>query len=72
MDKKLEDLLSMNESDLLSYFKKTKPSYAELTAVLGELEFRPDSEAKKNLYRYAARQISQTGMFQRVAKNGNK
>lgn len=68
IDKPLDELLSLNEEKLLEYLKKAKPSYSELTAVLAELNFKPDSEAKKNLYRYAARQISQTGMFQRVAK----
>jgi hypothetical protein len=69
LDKTLDEMLAMNKDDLLAYFKSKRPSQRELLAVLEELDFHPDSEAKKSLYKYAARQIGETGVFQRVAKS---
>ena len=68
IDKTLDELLAMNGDELLTYFEKTRPSRTELLSILSELDFRPGSEAQKSLYKYAARQISETGMFQRVAR----
>ena len=68
IDKPINDLLSMSSEELLSYFDRTKPSRAELLRLLETLGFHPGSEAQKSLYKYAARQISETGMFQRVAR----
>ncbi len=67
IDAPIEELMSMNADSLLSYFEEKRPSRAELLKLLGELDFHPGSEAQKSLYKYAARQIAETGMFQRVA-----
>lgn len=67
IDKPMNELLSMSSEDLLSYFENVRPSKAELLTILGELDYHPGSEAQKSLYKYAARQIAETGMFQRVA-----
>lgn len=67
IDKSPQELLTMSSGDLLDYFDQVRPSKAELLTILGELDFHPGSEAQKSLYKYAARQISETGMFQRVA-----
>lgn len=69
IDLSVQELLAMDSNDLLGYFEKVRPSKAELLAVLNELDFHPGSEAQKGLYKYAARQIAETGMFQRVATN---
>lgn len=69
IDKPVQELLSMSSSDLLEYFERVRPNKAELLTILGDLDFHPGSEAQKSLYKYAARQISETGMFQRVATN---
>lgn len=68
IDKPLPDLLAMGYDDLMKYFEDRQPSRSELILVLRELGFEPGSEAKKSLYKYASRQISETGMFQRVAR----
>ena len=68
IDKSVQELLGMNAEELLDYFERVRPSKAELLSVLGELDFHPGSEAQKGLYKYAARQIAETGMFQRVAE----
>ena len=67
IDAPIEELLAMNADMLLSYFEEKRPSRTELLKLLGELDFHPGSEAQKSLYKYAARQIAETGMFQRVA-----
>ena len=72
IDVSIKELLSMDAADLLSYFEKVRPNKAELLAVLNELDFHPGSEAQKGLYKYAARQIAETGMFLRVAESNVK
>lgn len=67
IDKSVQEMLAMSSSDLLDYFESVRPNKAELLSILGDLDFHPGSEAQKSLYKYAARQISETGMFQRVS-----
>lgn len=69
IDKTVSELLSMSSDELLDYFEAVRPNKAELLAVLNDLDFHPGSEAQKGLYKYAARQIAETGMFERVASN---
>jgi hypothetical protein len=68
IDKTIDDMLAMSSDELLAYFDRTRPSRTEMLRLLEKLDFHPGSEAQKSLYKYAARQISETGMFQRVAK----
>jgi hypothetical protein len=68
IDKTLEEMLAMSSEALLDYFDRTRPSRTEMLRLLEKLDFHPGSEAQKGLYKYAARQISETGMFQRVAR----
>jgi len=68
IDKSLDEMLAMSSEELLAYFDRTRPSRTELLRLLEKLDFHPGSEAQKSLYKYAARQISETGMFQRVAR----
>lgn len=68
INKTMDEMLAMTTDELLQYFDRARPSKLELMGILEKLDFHPGSEAQKSLYRYAARQISETGMFQRVAK----
>jgi hypothetical protein len=68
IDKSLDEMLAMSSEELLEYFDRTRPSRSELLRLLEKLDFHPGSEAQKSLYKYAARQISETGMFKRVAR----
>jgi hypothetical protein len=68
IDKTLDEMLAMSSDGLLEYFDRTRPSRHEMLRLLEKLDFHPGSEAQKSLYKYAARQISETGMFQRVAR----
>ena len=69
IDRSVSELLKMDSNELMNYFERVRPNKAELLSVLNELDFHPGSEAQKSLYKYAARQIAETGMFQRVAMN---
>lgn len=72
IDKTLDEMLAMTSDDLLSYFERTRPSRTELLRFLEKLDFHPGGEAQKSLYKYAARQISETGMFKRVARSDDR
>jgi hypothetical protein len=76
IEKSLDELMTMLPSDLLEYLEKRKPTVAELLGILDELGIKAGSEDRKHLIRFAAREISDTGMFQRVARgaaaNGKK
>jgi hypothetical protein len=67
IDKNVDNLLHMSQADLFEYFVKKKPTLRELLSVLSNLGIRPGSEDRKHLVRFAAREISEIGMFQRVA-----
>jgi len=68
IDRPVDELMQMGAEELLDYFEIRRPSRTELLKILGELDFHPGSEAQKSLYKYAARHLSETGMFQRVAR----
>lgn len=70
--KPLDELLALTGEEILKYFESVRPSQNELLALLRQLGFRPGSDAKKSLYKYAARQLSETGMFQRVAHSNQE
>ena len=68
IDKTTDELLAMNRDDLCSYFKNKKVSRTELLKLLSQFDIRPTPEDKVNLVNFAAREISDFGMYQRVAK----
>ena len=67
LDKSADDLTQMSQADLLNYLEKKKPTIREISDLLKQLGIRPGSEDKKHLIRFAAREIAEIGMFQRVA-----
>ncbi len=68
IDKTTEELLAMSHDDLRKYFKDKKVSRTELLKLLSHFDIRPGREAKTNLVDFVAREISDLGMYQRVAK----
>ncbi len=68
IDKTTEELLAMGHDDLKRYFENTKVSRTELLNLLSQFDIQPGSEAKKNLLDFVAREISDLGMYERVAK----
>ena len=69
IDKPVEELMDMDSDSLLRYFEDRRPSKEELLRLLSGLDFHPGSKAQEQLYRYAATQLSETGLFSRVAQS---
>ena len=67
IDKSVKELLAMNHDDLKCYFVNRKVSRTELVKLLLEFDVRPTYEDRGNLVEFAAREISDFGMYQRVA-----
>lgn len=70
LDRNLEMLLAMTKSELVEYLTRKKPTISELMKLLEELGIRPGSDDRKNLLRFVAREISETGLHQRVSRGG--
>ena len=58
----------MNRDDLCKYFRSRKVSRTELLKLLSQFDIRPTAGDKVNIIDFAAREISDVGMYQRVAK----
>ena len=67
IDKTQDQLMAMTREGLRAYFCKREVSRTELFRLLDEFGLRPKAEAKKNIVDFAAREISDLGMFRRVA-----
>ena len=61
----------MKCEDLNDYFKKRKVSKTELMDLLSWFDICPSSQDKLNLVDFAAREISEVGMYQRIARHLN-
>lgn len=68
INKTTEELLAMGSDDLKKYFKDVKVSRSELLSLLSQFDIKPGSAAKKNLVDFVAREISDLGMYERVAR----
>jgi len=67
IDKPIDELMHMSPSDLSEYLEKKKPTISEIISILTRLGIKPGSEDRKHLLRFAAREIAEIGMFQRIA-----
>lgn len=72
LTKSPEELMSMNVEDLKDYLHSIKASREEILALLLKLDIRPGSSAKQSLVDFAAREISEIGMYRRVARGDRK
>ena len=68
IEKTDDDLMAMSSDELMRYFEIRRVSRTEILRLLARFGIRPGSEYKKSLRDFAAREISDFGMFQRVAK----
>ncbi len=68
LDKPTELLLVMSADELQRYFTERFVSNAELLTILNELGIAPKGKQRGKLLEFAAHEISDLGMFQRVAK----
>lgn len=67
-----DELMKMDAASLAAYFHEVKASRDELLEMLSRLDIRPGAVAKKNLMEFAAREISEIGMYRRVAGGRDK
>ena len=72
IDRTTDELLTMNREDLSKYFRGKKVSRTELMNLLLQFDIRPSPSDKVNLVDFAAREISDIGMYQRVAKGARR
>jgi hypothetical protein len=64
-----EELMEMDANSLKAYFQEARLSKSEVLNLLAALDIRPGSAARKSLFEFAAQEISDIGMFRRVAKS---
>lgn len=68
LTKKPEELMLMDADALKTYFLSIKASKKEILGLLESLDIRSGSVARNNLAAFAAREISEIGMYRRVAQ----
>jgi Ca2+-binding EF-hand superfamily protein len=68
LTKKPEELMAMDADSLKAYFLSIKASKKEILDLLESMDIRPGSVARNNLTEFAAREISDIGMYRRVAQ----
>jgi hypothetical protein len=71
LNKKPEELMAMDADALKAYFMSIKASKKEILDLLESMDIRPGSVARNNLTEFAAREISDIGMYRRVAQGSN-
>lgn len=70
IDKPIADLVRMMREDLISYLERADPSREELLNLLKEIDATPSKEGRQGLIEFAARELSETGRFMRIATSG--
>jgi len=69
IDRTLDDLYAMSESELKDYFEKVKATPEELLEIVGELGINPKNDGYKALVDLVSREISETGRFKRISSS---
>jgi hypothetical protein len=67
IDKPIHELLEMDERTLIDYFERIEVESAELLEILKQLDVSPHRESRRSLLEFAARELSETGLFMRIA-----
>lgn len=68
--KDARELMEMDAESLREYFHSIRASREEILSLLSELDIRPKNVMRQNLIEFASREISDIGMFKRVADGG--
>lgn len=72
IDKSVDQLLEMSRDELQRYFSDRLVSSRELKELLEGLDIAPKGKLRTRLAEFAAAEISDLGMYQRVAKGHGK
>jgi hypothetical protein len=67
IQKPLEELYTMGFEQLRNYLDSAGAEPEELLELLKDLNLKPRREGRKNLIDFAARELSETGRFMRIA-----
>jgi hypothetical protein len=68
IDKSIDELFSMDQEALLDYFERIEVEPAEILDILKEMDLTPRRrEGRRSLLEFAARELSETGRFMRIA-----
>ncbi len=67
IDRTTQELMKMNCDDLSSHFRSRKVSRTRLMDLLSQFDIRPSPSDRVSLMDFAAREISDIGMYQRIA-----
>lgn len=70
IDKSLDQLFDMEQEELVSYFEEIGVEPEELLDLLKQLDLDPGREGRRNLVRFVARELCETGRFKRIASKG--
>ena len=68
IDKSTEQLVELSREELKRYFSDRMVSNAEMLSVLKAMEIAPSRKIRGRMIDFAANEISDLGMFSRVAK----
>ena len=67
IDKSTNELLAMDEQTLLNYFEDIDVELSEVLDVLKEFDLNPPRESRRSILEFAAKELSETGRFMRIA-----
>lgn len=63
-----EQMMAMDAAELQEYFIMAKYTKEEILDLLIKMDIRPGNASRRNIAEFAAREISDIGMYRRVAK----
>ena len=69
IDLPTEKLLEMGRDELVQYFERVDVDRQELLDLLKTFKLDPGREGRRNLLKFVAAELSETGRFQRIASN---
>lgn len=72
VDKDTDQLLAMSREELVRYFNDRLVSTSELRTLLEKLEIAPRGKMRAKLVDFAANEISDLGMYQRIAQGHSR
>ena len=71
IDKSLDDLKQLTGPEILQYFSDVDPDSEEIIELLLSIDIKNRIRSRKDLFEFAAKQISSLGIFERLADPSN-
>jgi|GEM_PF-915050 len=67
IQKPVDELVRMSKDEIINYLDGVEPGREELLDLLKAIDVTPSKEGRKTLIEFAARELSETGRFMRIA-----